>query len=244
MDRFRILLTKGDGFPAVVSLQDLIAVDLQGILEQFSEDLFIFHQEDGFRAAQGLLLRGFVLEKFHEIPHRRQVNLEGGSLAGPAGDLDKAAALFDDAIDRGEPQSGAAAHILGGKERFKNVIQSLVVHAQAVIGNPHEDIGAGDEVRLFPGIGLIKSDIGSGDDEFAALGHGVPGVDRQVQDDLFHLAGVSLDDRQHRFEIEKEFDVFTDEAAQHLFQITDDPVEIELLGLQHLLATEGQKLPG
>lgn len=53
MDRFRILLTQGDGFPAVVSLQDLIAVNLQGILEQFSENLFIFHQEDGFRAAQG-----------------------------------------------------------------------------------------------------------------------------------------------------------------------------------------------
>jgi len=70
-------------------------------------------------------------------------------------------------------------------------------------------------------VGRVELDITRRDDEAAALGHGVAGIDGEVDDDLFELAWVDL----HRAEFgalrELERDVLADEALEHFAQVAD-----------------------
>ena len=77
-----------------------------------------------------------------------------------------------------------------------------------------------------------------------APGHGVPGIDHQVHDHLLDLAGVGHDLAQIRLGDGDQFDVFTEEAPQHLIQVQDQIIEVEHLGGEDLLAAEGQELAG
>ena len=76
-----------------------------------------------------------------------QVDLEGRSLARLAVDIDEAVVLLDDAVDRGQPQAGALAHLLGGEERLEELCQRLLVHAAAVVADGQQHILAGDKAR-------------------------------------------------------------------------------------------------
>ena len=51
----------------------------------------------------------------------------------------------------------------------------------------------GADVQVRRGIALVQLDVAGLDGQPAAGRHGVPGVDRQVQQDLLDLAGVGLD---------------------------------------------------
>ncbi len=48
-------------------------------------------------------------------------------------------------------------------------------------------------VHVKRGVCLVEYNIGRLDDEFAAVRHGVAGVDRQVDHHLVHLRGVGFD---------------------------------------------------
>ncbi len=79
-----------------------------------------------------------------------------------------------------------------------------------------------------------------------ALGHGIPRVHGQVQNHLFNLTLICLHSRQRRIEPDCHLDVFTDQAAQHLFYVGLEAVEaVEALrvvknhaGKIHLLLTD------
>ena len=57
------------------------------------------------------------------------------------------------------------------------------------------------------------------------------------------LAGVGLDRPERRIERRRHDDVLADQRAQHRLELDDDPVQVEQLGLQHLLAAEREELP-
>ena len=76
-----------------------------------------------------------------------QVDLEGRSLARFAVDVDEAVVLLDDAVDRGQAQAGALAHLLGGEERLEDVVQGLLVHAAAVVADGQQHILARAQTR-------------------------------------------------------------------------------------------------
>ena len=82
------------------------------------------------------------------------------------------------------------------------------------------------------------------DRQDAAGGHRVAGIDRQVDQDLFDLAGVG----EHRPEVEAEgggqFDVLADGSSQELLDVRDELIEVEHLRLDDLASPEGEELVG
>jgi hypothetical protein len=60
-------------------------------------------------------------------------------------------------------------------------------------------------------------DVGRFDDELASLGHGVAGVDGQVEQHLLQLAGVGLDGAQGR----AQFDVLAEDTAEQVLGVGD-----------------------
>ena len=78
--------------------------------------------------------------------------------------------------------------------------------------------------------------------ELTALGHGIPGVHRQIHDHLLDLAGIHFHRADGRTKNGTKLHVLANQPAQHLLDIGDDDVEIQNFRLQNLLAAEGQKL--
>ena len=93
-----------------------------------------------------------------------------------------------------------------------------------------------------PRVVLVEVDVGGCDGQRAAVRHGVPRVQREVHDDLFHLAAVGLHERQLRLEAQHDLHVFLDEAAEHRPHVGDDDVQVEQRRLDDLLAAEGEQL--
>ena len=65
-------------------------------------------------------------------------------------DLDEAAALLDDAKDRGQPQTRALADVLGGEKRLEHARHSRLVHAAPRVAHCQQRIGSGRKVRMLP----------------------------------------------------------------------------------------------
>ena len=56
---------------------------------------------------------------------------------------DEPARLLDDAVDRGQAQAGALAHILGGEEGIENPLLKLRRNARAGVLDFHHDVRTG-----------------------------------------------------------------------------------------------------
>ena len=78
----------------------------------------------------------------------------------------------------------------------------------------------------------------------ATIGHGIPGIDHQVHDDLLNLSGVCLHPPQTRSRPGDQLNIFADEPAQHLIEVCHQAVEVDDPRLEQLHAAEGQQLPG
>src|SRR5947208_232756 len=72
------------------------------------------------------------------VSHPRQVNSEDGAGAQLALHANASAALFDDSIDRRQPQAGPLAYFLCREERIENVwLDALVDTASRVAHRKH-----------------------------------------------------------------------------------------------------------
>ena len=80
------------------------------------------------------------------------------------------------------------------------------------------------------------------DRERAAVGHRVARVHGEVEDHLLELPRVGLDRAGSGVEVHDERDVLADQAVEHLLDVGDDLVQVELAGLNHLLAAEREEL--
>ena len=95
-----------------------------------------------------------------------------------------------------------------------------------------------------PDCGDDSLDIFRLDAQRSSVGHGIASVDHQIQYDLFDLSGVGFHSIQLRIEDKREFNIFFDQAAQHLVQIANRLIDIENYRFDHLLTAEHQELPG
>src|SRR5581483_6086463 len=120
------------------------------------------------------------------------INLKRGADANFTFDLDPALMLFHDAIDGGEAESCAFADFFGGKERFKNPVHRFAVHAATCVGHAQSHGGTHARIGVLLSIGGIDVHGGGGDEELAAFGHGIPGVDGEIHDDLLQHSGIRL----------------------------------------------------
>src|SRR5580765_6978693 len=108
----------------------------------------------------------------------------------------------DDAQDRGKTQ--ATPQEFGGKEWIEYMSQRLGSHATSVVADFEADIpalaqiGAQDRVSLEFSI-CPEQRCGDANHTFAPA-EGFRGIDRQIQQDLPYLGGVTRDSRQSRRE--------------------------------------------
>ncbi len=145
-------------------------------------------------------------------------------------------------MDRGEPEARALARGLGGEERLEDAGERGRVHARAVVLDGEDDPRARLD-DLAADLEVADDVLGArADGDVAPVGHGVAGVDREVEEHLLELARVDEDDRRGRFEARAQLDVLADQAAQHLLEARHDLVQVDDAGLQHLAAAEGEEL--
>ncbi len=108
----------------------------------------------------------------------RHADGEGGALAACGVDADLSVVPLDDAVGDRESQPGAG--LLGREERLEDPRAHFVRDARARVGDP----------QLHR---LLRDVRRGGEAQFAALHHGLGGVEHDVQDDLAHLVGVGQD---------------------------------------------------
>src|SRR6185437_16429434 len=123
----------------------------------------------------------------------RQVDRELRALARLAVDENEAAGLLDDAIDRGEAEPGAAADFLGREEWLENPREIFLGDADAGIADLDQhilprrhDLDAAPQRARDGG-------VGGPDRQHAAIRHRVARIDGEIDDDLFDLALIDLD---------------------------------------------------
>ena len=108
---------------------------------------------------------------------------------------DVAGVLFDDPEASRQTQARACARGFGGKKGVKQVRFDFFTHPGAGVRNDQHDVvtrthfGDGEIFQVV----FVQCGVDSRDGQFAAGGHGIAGVHREVHDNLFDLARVGLD---------------------------------------------------
>ena len=154
-------------------------------------------------------------------------------------------ALLDDTVDRRQAHSSAVSLLLGGEERFEHLLLSLCIQALTAVRNTQQHVGAWqDLLRIGAHLVLTQLDLGSLQVELAAAGHGVAGIDHQIDDNSLDLQSVRGDSSDTLISGEGQIDIRGQESAQHRFGLADNIVEVEKLGCKHLLPAERQDLLG
>src|SRR5579883_84635 len=122
--------------------------------------------------------------------------------------------FFDDAITDGEAQAGAAAIGLGGEKGIEDAMNVLARDSRSGIGDLDLDAAV---VR------------GGANFEHAAAGHGVAGVEEQIEKDLLKLVGGAAHARQAFRQLLYDLNLRSSERMDHqgerLFQ---DAVDIHI----------------
>src|SRR5262249_9166651 len=103
---------------------------------------------------------------------------------------DPSPCLSDNSVDCGQAQPGAGAYWFGGKERLKDSLLNFGCHAGAAVGDCEHDVSARSNLRVPGCIDIIELAVVGLKDEGAALRHGIPAVDRKVDNHLLDLAGI------------------------------------------------------
>ncbi|MCY1446825.1 hypothetical protein D9M71_634130 [compost metagenome] len=91
---------------------------------------------------------------------------------------------------------------------------------------------------------LVEVGVARCQGQLTDVGHGIAGIDRQVEDDHLGLGGVGQCLPQGQVQVQTHRNVATQRAAQQLFQAGQGTVEVQRHRLQTLAAGEGQQLRG
>src|SRR5258706_8742353 len=174
------------------SLDNLLAVFMQDQGDEFAHGFFILEEQDGFAAtANGQPGRGFFRLRFPRADVG-DIDAKSGALADLAFDFNPALVLFDNAVNGGKAEAGALADVLGGEERLEDAGDVFLRDAAAGVGFADADEGADAGFGMKLDMGFVQFHHGNADAELPAARHGVAGIDRQIEKDLFHHAGVGF----------------------------------------------------
>ena len=196
---------------AIVGSDDRVAETFESLAREIAQAFVVLGDEDQFRAAAHRLdILGHLLD-FPGSNSQRKIHTEGSADIDLAIDVQEATMLANDAVDGGEAQAGAFADILGGEEGLEDAIEGGRVHSGSGVGDGEHGVAAGLGMLVSRKVDLIERNFSGFDDEAAAFGHGVAGIDAQVHDDLFDLGGIGADDREIRSQIGFDFNIAADD---------------------------------
>lgn len=155
----------------------------------------------------------------------------------------EAAALANNPIDGGEPQSGSFADLFCRKERLKDLGPHGFRHAVPVVDYGELHVAARLHFPDSRGTRFGDADDGGANDQATAARHGIASVGHQVHDRLFELALIGSNQLHRIGELEHDFNVGFEQAPYQRLHLHDYAVDVEELGPHDLLATKGEQLP-
>ncbi len=127
-------------------------------------------------------------------------------------DAHTATGLLGEAEHLGQAQARTLADVLGGEERLEHLGQHLFAHAAAGVANAQHHVFAG--LRVFRALRAgADACVAGRQGQLAAFGHGVAGVDRQVEDDHLGLGRVGQRLPQAWVQVQAHRDVAAQGAA-------------------------------
>src|SRR5882762_7954347 len=100
----------------------------------------------------------------------RQINSKGGSLPKLTVNRNGPAALLGKPVNHAQPEAGALAHVLRGKERLKGASADLFAHAGSRISHGDRHIITRIKVGKPPAISV--SDVLGRNGQFSTRRHG------------------------------------------------------------------------
>ncbi len=148
------------------------------------------------------------------------------------------------AVHHAQAEAGAFADLLGGEERLEGAGGHFRSHAAAGVRHGNHDIVAGPGVAVLLRIGLVERCIADLDRQLAAVGHGVAGVECQIEQRRRQLPGIDAGQPQLLVEQEFALDMFAQGSPQQLFHAENPSADVDVLRHQRLLARECQQAPG
>ena len=163
-----------DGFPSVGAPQHTIAAPLQVLPDEAANTFFIFGKQNRLRSRGhgnrgkdggrvGLRLDGRRLD-------RRKQNSELGAAPEFARYRNRSAALLDDPVNGGKPESGAFPLLLGGEERVKDVSFHFGRNPSPGVTHRKGRILARSQIEMRLGKTLVDDLVGRLDYQFPPFG--------------------------------------------------------------------------
>jgi hypothetical protein len=113
-------------------------------------------------------------------------------------------------------------------------------HTTAGIADSQQDIVTRLGIQMALHIIIVDDHIARFNGQLAACGHCITGIDHQVSNDLLELGRICFDRPQVRGQDRFQMNIFTDDALQQFVQLGHDGIKVQYLGLDNLLAAEGQ----
>jgi hypothetical protein len=154
--------------------------------------------------------------------------------------LDIAAKPLDEMLGHREPHARSPARRLGGVEGIEGLLCHLGGHAAAGVGDPNADVASLTQIcPLGAELGMIGLD-----DQPAAAGHRVSGIDRQIEQRVLELVGVANSRGWPLGQREGEFDAIAQRKAQQRLHRGDQLVHGDGLQIGAVRSREGEQAMG
>src|SRR5205085_5491909 len=169
----------------------------------------------------------------------RKVTAEGSAALRLTVDKNVAATLLYDPVHRRKAEP-CALGTFGGKEWFEDAGLGFTVHAKPGVADSEHDVVACFDRSMRAGEVFVQADVRSLDHQLAAFWHSIARIHGEVHDDLIDLAGVGPHGADRRSRHHNQIDVLADHAGEHFQVLSDNVVEVQYLGREHLLSAKGQ----
>ena len=204
-------------------------------------EIIVLDAQDRLVPAVQIFITGRGHRRRRTAAGLRKIDPERCAVSLLAEHHDVAAGLLDESKHHAQPEPRACPELLGGKERLKNPVADGDRNAGAAIGNLDDDVVAiAEPVRLR--LVRVKADIVGPQHQLAAIRHGVPPVDREIDQRRTQLAAIDQSRPALLGEYLLDLDLPAECRQQQLHDFLDQRVDIGLDRLQRLLAGERQQI--
>ena len=153
------------------------------------------------------------------------------------------AALAHKTEHHAQPKASAVAFALGGEEGFECALEGCLGHAHAGVGHCQAHVFAGLDA-FTDAIVRVEDDVFPGDTDHALALHGIPGIDRQVEQRIFQLVAVDIDAPGILGQLHVDMNGFPQRPLQQLAQAGVDALRVVHRRRQGLATGKGQQLRG
>ena len=148
----------------------------------------------------------------------------------------------DESVNHRQAQPCSLATRLGAEERLEGPLQGLAGHAVAGIGDGNANIQARFDVPcLHRRIAFLQGAQSCRDGQGTAVGHCVPGVDREIEKRAFQSRGIDIHGWHRGVEARKDLDLRAQRSLHQFDHVPDRVFKIHVRGVQFLPAGEGQQ---